>query len=219
MKKLFQHHHIYIYQHHAGITGSQYLIAETDKLTLIDTGLSGSHTSIMHGIERLGFQALDLKTILITHADPDHYGAASEIKNLTNAKIFASRQEAQSMRNGELSRKLKPQGMEVIYTALLPLYKIPPVEVDEIVQPGDELDILDGLKVIDSTGHTPGHISFYAPKYSILFSGDSIKIRGKKLSVYEGGTTWDIKSAKRSFTRQTRYTITLICAGHRTRFL
>jgi len=219
MKEIYRQGHVSIYKHQAGLTGFQYLIVEDHQLILVDTGLPGSHTSILHSIQRLGHQVTDLQTILITHADPDHYGGAHALKEICDAEVCASQKETPYMQIGAMSRILKPQGLEAVYKVLLPLYTIPPVEVDHSFQPEDELNILDGLIVIDSSGHTPGHISFYAPKHGILFSGDSIKIRGKNLSIYKGGTTWDIDAARQSLNRQIKRPIKLICAGHRTRFL
>ena len=219
MKKIFENNHKNIYKIRAGITGLQYLITERNNLTLVDTGLPGSHSTIIQNIKRLGFLPENLSVILITHADFDHYGSAAAIKQLTGAKVYATHIEAQSMIKGQMSRQLNPQGLEKIYNIMLPLYKTSPVEVDWVLENGEELDILDGLSVIDSAGHTPGHISFYSSKYGVLFSGDSIKIRRKVLSVYKGGTTWNIHKARGSLQRQTGLQIKLICAGHRTRFL
>ena len=207
MKIIFRQGQVSIYKHQVGITGFQYLIAENRRLTLIDSGLPGSHSSILRSIQRLGYKPADLQSILITHADPDHYGAAHALKEVCGAEVYASQKEAACMQTGGMSRVMQPQGLEAIYSLLLPLYTIPPVAVDHIVKADDRLDVLGGLTIINSAGHTPGHISFYASVFGILFSGDSIKIRGKKLSIYQGGTTWDIDSARRSLNRQTKHPI------------
>ena len=39
---------------------------------------------------------------------------------------------------------------------------------------GQILPVLGGLRVIETLGHTPGHISLFAPSAGILFCGDSI---------------------------------------------
>ncbi|MHB8933595.1 MAG: MBL fold metallo-hydrolase [Bellilinea sp.] len=46
-------------------------------------------------------------------------------------------------------------------------------------EPDQILPILDGLHVLDTAGHTPGHLSFYQPERRVLFAGDSIVERNK----------------------------------------
>lgn len=57
-------------------------------------------------------------------------------------------------------------------TIVGPLFKAKAAHVDELINDGDVLPILGGLRVIATIGHTPGHISLYAPTHEILFSGD-----------------------------------------------
>jgi sulfur dioxygenase len=53
---------------------------------------------------------------------------------------------------------------------------------------GDEIDIGDiNLKVIYSPGHTDDSYSFYAPKHGMLFSGDTLLIRGTGRTDFQNG--------------------------------
>ena len=70
---------------------------ETNGLTLIDAGLAKSATQlVLRKIAELGRQPNDLKRILITHADADHYGSAAELKAITGARLYASAAEAEA---------------------------------------------------------------------------------------------------------------------------
>src|SRR5215469_18413309 len=51
---------------------NEYLVAEDDGLTLIDTGLSGTHRLILTRARDLG---MPIKRIALTHAHRDHRGS------------------------------------------------------------------------------------------------------------------------------------------------
>jgi len=63
------------------IVANPYLIVDPDGLTLIDAGLPGNHKKILNYISGLGHTPSDLKRIIITHADIDHIGGLSALKN------------------------------------------------------------------------------------------------------------------------------------------
>jgi glyoxylase-like metal-dependent hydrolase (beta-lactamase superfamily II) len=74
--------------------------------------------------------------------------------------------------------------------------------------------VLNGLQVLLTPGHTPGHISFFDPAERILFSGDSIVIDGGTPAPSRGGNTWDIACARASFEQQLALAPVWICGGH-----
>lgn len=210
-----RHIHTHVYRLFAGATGNQYLVIEPDGLTLVDTGLPGSQRLIVRAIKSLGCKAEDLRWILITHADPDHSGAISGLIRISPAQVGASMLEAKAIREGRMTRMLRTKTWEGrLFSFFLPLIRVSPGRVDRILKEGDELPILGGLRVIETSGHTPGHLSYYAEKERILFCGDSMKIRGKQLSAYQGDTTWDIAKARQAFEAQMRLTPQIICGGH-----
>ncbi len=204
-----------VYRLFAGFTANQYLIVEPEGLTLVDTGLPGSEALIFARIKDLGRRPGDLQRILITHADPDHAGAARALKAGSGAMIYAGAVEAQALREGRMTRPIDSRTLEgKFFNLVLPLFPMQPVEVDEIVQPGQVLPVLGGLRVLATPGHTPGHISFYADRSRILFSGDSIQVIGDQLSAYQGDSTWDKPLARRSFEQQMLLDPEIICGGH-----
>lgn len=48
-----------------------------------------------------------------------------------------------------------------------------------LLRDGDLLDILGGLRVVHSPGHTPGSICLYSASRKVLFSGDALVNRGE----------------------------------------
>lgn len=202
--------------HIPGIIANPYLIVDPDGLTLIDAGLRGSDRKILKYIAALGCAPGDLKRILITHSDGDHVGGLAALKVATGARVYASPIEAEATATGRPSRALKRRGIfQALLSALLaPVLKAKPAGVDELLSDGQELPVLGGLRVIDTPGHTPGHISLYAPSARILFAGDSMVSRDGGLRESRGANTWDEATAGESVRAQAGLNPQIVCVGH-----
>ena len=89
------------------------------------------------------------------------------------------------------------------------------VTVDEILSDGDELPVLGGLKVVETPGHTPCHITFYAEDQSLLFAGDAIRTR-KDLVEYNQLTVanWDEGIMHQSVRKLAELQPEIVCSGH-----
>ena len=189
--------------HRIGNFVNQYLLIDGKDLTLIDTGMRANAKTILKTLQQLGFDYSDLKRILITHSDADHYGAAFDIKNATGCEIWSSQIEAEAIKSGVFSRQIEAKGVAKLIMAVLePVIMVSPaVPVDKIVSDGEILPILGGLHVIASPGHTPGHISFYLPAERILIAGDAFTGEKGKPVATTNATTGDpimaIASAKK----------------------
>ena len=71
---------------------------------------------------------------------------------------------ASAIAAGALSRVFKGGAISrALFGITDRLFPIPPVRVDAALADGEALPILGGLRVIATPGHTPGHLSFYAP--------------------------------------------------------
>lgn len=192
-----------------------YLIVEPDGLTLIDTGLAGNFKTVMKYLATLGHKPTALKRIILTHSDGDHVGALAALKAATGARIYASPIEAQAIAAGQPSRELKVRGLPAFLIKLAaPIFKAPPTHVDELINEGDVLPILGGLRVVATIGHTPGHISLYAPVHKILFGGDSMVSEKTGLRVSRGMNTWDELKAKEAVKIQAALGAEIVCVGH-----
>jgi len=194
---------------------NQFILRSGEQSLVIDVGLPGFGQHLLGTIQKTGADPHTLAAILITHADGDHFGALAEIRAVNPAPVYASPQEAEAIQKGVSSRALKPRGFEkFLYSAVSPLYRPSAGVVDHLLEPGQILPFWDGLQVLDTRGHTPQHVSFFAIEHGVLFSGDSIQIAGKKLLPSSGGNTWDEELAKQSFEMQLALHPAVICGGH-----
>jgi glyoxylase-like metal-dependent hydrolase (beta-lactamase superfamily II) len=199
-----------------GVTAHPYLLVDTDGLTLIDTGIPGSTGRILGYIRRVGYSARDLKRILLTHADYDHAGSLAALQRATGARVYASLFEARAVAKGQFPRSLRTESplLRPIFRMAERVGRISPAQVDEYLTDGQVLPVLDALQVVDSRGHTPGHLSFFIPSLGVLFTGDSILSINQHLVGSHGAVTWDQNQADASVRRQLGLTAWVICSGH-----
>jgi glyoxylase-like metal-dependent hydrolase (beta-lactamase superfamily II) len=198
-----------------GAVVNTYLIVDSDGLTLIDTGLARNGKKILKYMAGLGYSPKDLKRIIITHADGDHVGGLAALKAVSGARVYASAIEAEGIAAGRMSRELKLRGLQKwLLAAAAPLFKLKPAAVDEQVTDGQVLPVLGGLRVVATPGHTPGHISLYAPAAGVLFVGDSLVSGADGLRPSPGVSTWDEAKALESVRLQAALGAYIVCPAH-----
>ena len=198
------------------LTANPFLLIDHDGLTLIDTDIPGSAHRILRYIKRLGFALRDLNRILLTHADYDHAGSVAALKKATGARVYASLFEARAVAEGKFPRSLKTNNLLVkpIFALAEHLGRIHPAHVDEHLTEGQVLPVLNGLHVVETNGHTPGHMSFFAPSLGILFTGDSIVSEKNQLVGSHAPVTWDQDKADTAVIKQMALTAKIMCVGH-----
>lgn len=203
-----------------GIRGANvYLLHSAGKLSLIDTGMPGQGAKILTEIRELGYNSSQLKNIILTHAHNDHIGSAKELADITSAQISAHKQESPFIEQ----KNILPvaSGLAGLFKWLekwlLPRFAAP--SVDKELEDGERLDILGGLQVIHTPGHTPGAICLYQPEKKILFCGDTLfnqnPVTGRpRLRLPIKTFTIDRETARKSVEKLTRFPIETIFFGH-----
>jgi glyoxylase-like metal-dependent hydrolase (beta-lactamase superfamily II) len=200
-----------------GVMANSYVLVDADGLTIIDAGLPHSEKKILAYVARLGKSARDVRRIVLTHSDLDHVGGLAALQKATGARTYASKVEAEAIAAGKSSREIKSSGFSIrglIFGLLSPFMKAAPFQVDEIVTDGQVLPALGGLRVIDTAGHTPGHISLFAPAAGLLFCGDSMVTREYGILGSRPGLTWDDAKARESERKQAALGTRIVCSGH-----
>ena len=200
-----------------GVVANAYILVDTDGLTIIDTGLPRSEKKILAYVATLGKSAHDVKRIILTHSDLDHVGGLAALHKLTGARTYASQIEAEAIASGKSSRKIKPSGFSMrrlMFAVLRPFMKATPFKVEEILTDGQVLPALGGLRVVDTSGHTPGHISLFAPVVGILFCGDSMVNDETGIHGSRSGLTWDDAKAREAEKKQAALGAHIVCSGH-----
>lgn len=154
---------------------SSYVIDGDEGVTLIDTLVPKREALIIKSLAEIGRSISDVSAIVLTHSHDDHTGSAAAVKDASGAVVYASAGDAAAVR-GEV-RPPPPPMMDRLpflkpIMRLLPVH--PPVSVEHIIGEGVEGRLPEDLQVIDTPGHTPGHVSFLLDRDGgLLIVGDA----------------------------------------------
>ncbi len=127
---------------------SAILIDAGEGLILIDGGLPQSAKLIVANIRELGFDPLDIRAILVSHAHYDHAGGINALQRLTRANVYAGAAAAETLTSGRLQEG-DPQ-----YVANTDDGSFRPV--GDVVAVGDGEFVSVGEVNVRAV-HTPGH--------------------------------------------------------------
>ena len=134
----------------AGCTA--YLVIGLNRAYMIDTGMG--RPPLMPQIRALTGLAVDL---LLTHAHPDHFGAAGEFD-----RIWLCEDDRETLACSE---------------PLCHRFGVPPLPVQRVrfFRDGESFDAGGiRLEALQLPGHTPGSCVFGVPEWKELFTGDAI---------------------------------------------
>ncbi|BCM91463.1 putative metallo-hydrolase YflN [Abditibacteriota bacterium] len=195
------------------------------EFVLIDTGVRPALTQLKAAAAELGRPPI---AILLTHGHFDHAGCAGELARAWNVPVYAGRLEKPFLTGAAAY----PPGDPTVGGALAQVSRaIPPLKFDisdvlEIYPQDGKLDVLKGWQVIETPGHSPGHISLWHEDDRILLAGDALctadmdSVVGmttlKPTQFARGGTPFvpDWKEMKHSLGKLADLEPATVAAGH-----
>ena len=144
---------------------------------LVDTGLKGSSAKIIAMAEALFGPGTKPSAIVLTHGHADHAGGLPELLRHWNVPVYAHRLEVPYLTG--LSSYPPPDpfvgggliSLASVFFPVKPLnirHKIKTIDTEEGIPE------LPDWKVIETPGHSPGHISLFLPVNSVLLAGDAL---------------------------------------------
>ncbi len=141
--------------------------SESRQAAVIDPG--DDHARILREGEK---RDLRVKKILLTHAHPDHMGAALELRRVTGASLGCHRDEVWVFEQVWRMSGVRDASIDRA--------------IDETYEDGDEIEIGKlKINVIHTPGHSPGGVCYYA--HPCLFTGDTLFQRSVGRTDIPGG--------------------------------
>ncbi len=86
--------------------------------------------------------------------------------------------------------------------------------VAEVLRPVGDGDEVLGLQVIDTPGHTPGHISVFDADSGLLVAGDALNTSDGEVTGANPQFTVDIVEADDSIRKLATYPVETVLVGH-----
>lgn len=171
-----------------------YVVEQARGVALIDTGWATEQAwqHLVDGLRDTGHAIDEVRTVLVTHAHPDHLGLAGRIRERSGAAIAMHPAEAGHLRRGRGRGSDEPDGAlagwleargvpRAVRTELIAQLGsmrgtfLALARPDLLVEDADyPLGRAAAIRAVWTPGHTPGHLCFVDEQLDLLFSGDHV---------------------------------------------
>lgn len=155
-----------------------------------------------------------LRAHALTHVHPDHQGSSHAVCERYGVPLWCGERDVPRMESaGQVGTPAAPRWLNWIEERL---WVGPPHSVDRVLREGDELA---GFAVLDTPGHTPGHLSFWRESDRVLILGDVLNNMNLLTGVPglrepPGFFNFDTAQNRASIRRLAELRPALACFGH-----
>ncbi len=128
---------------------------------LVDAATRHAASRILRQVRGRG-----LTTHVLTHAHPDHQGASHAVCEALGLPLWCGDADAAAVEDGKIMERQPKHPLNVLIGLTFPG---PPHPVARRLHEGDQVA---GFEVLDTPGHSAGHISLWRPGDRTLITGD-----------------------------------------------
>lgn len=190
-------------------------------MVCIDAGIKSDGSDMKYGLEAIGKQVQDIRAILLTHWHNDHAAGAWALQQESGASVYYHQAESPFF-----SGKEAATGVRAWIAGLAPEWgpfilikglvgSALPHGVVATAFVNDGMVVAQDFEVIETPGHTPGHVAYYYRPQEILFAGDALAVIGKELRLMARPVTPDLPQARNSVKKCLNRRLQYVCPGHR----
>ena len=185
---------------------NSYLIEEV----LIDAGIRSSYKIILKAV-----QDKPVSAHALTHAHADHQGSSKAVCDRLQIPLWCSSFEKPQAETGNATNEY-PYQNHFITKFQKKYWAGVGCAVAKVIKEGDEVG---GFKVIETPGHSSGHISFFRERDGVLIVGD-VLVNMNLLTTFAGlhqppGLfTLDKEENRRSILKLAALQPAILCFGH-----
>lgn len=190
-------------------------------VVLVDAGMDSSGADVIGLLTAMGEPVGSVRAVLLTHWHNDHAAGASVIRDQSGCSVYyhagdgpwLSRGAARGGLRGWVARRIPEWGIGVLFIGLLGEAVPKAVAATQFIRDGDM--VAEEFEVIETPGHTAGHVSFYHRRHRALFAGDALAVIGGQVRFMARPVTMDLRAARRSMERCLSLDVAVLCPGHR----
>jgi glyoxylase-like metal-dependent hydrolase (beta-lactamase superfamily II) len=170
-----------------------YVLTAADGLVLVDAGWSipEARTLLVEALASLGRELGDIRRFLVTHVHRDHYTQAIAIRRELGTQVALGAGERESLEITSDPKRMPLQQQlaalramgateladfldRQIAAAERPAHRADWELPDEWLAEGELTAAGRTLRVVDTPGHTRGHVVFHDASNALLFAGDHV---------------------------------------------
>ena len=164
---------------------SAFVLVRAGEAALVDTGNPGSADAIAAVIEGTGLGWSNVGHVIATHKHPDHVGSLEAVLELApDAAIYAGA--------GDVAAINSPRAIQAV---------------------GDGDRVFD-LEIVETPGHTPGHICVLDTAGGVLLAGDALVGQDGGVAGPPSNFTDDVPMADASVRKLATFDFETILFGH-----
>lgn len=177
---------------------------------LIDSGIRSSYKKISSSLKKTKIHAH-----VLTHAHADHQGCSAKICAVFNLPLHCHQNEVERAETGFVTKDY-PSDENLITRFQQKYWAGPGHKVDKTLK---EMDWIGNFRVIETPGHSSGHISLFRENDGVLIVGD-VATNMNLLTTFKGLHlppdlfTSDQSENIRSLNKLASLNPRLICFGH-----
>ncbi len=177
---------------------------------LIDAGIRSSYKIILKAV-----QDTTVSAHALTHAHADHQGSSNRICEALKIPLWCSMLEKPQAETGNATKEY-PFQSHIVTKFQKKYWAGEGCEVAKVIKEGDEVG---GFKVIETPGHSSGHISFFRERDGVLIVGDTL-VNMNLLTTFvglhqpPGLFTLDKEENIRSILKLAALQPAILCFGH-----
>jgi glyoxylase-like metal-dependent hydrolase (beta-lactamase superfamily II) len=175
---------------------------------------------IRYALEKLKESPERIRFCIVTHWHNDHSSGADYIEKFCKRPIYCHPFEGEKLTApvtnsvyNRLSALIPEAGPLILLKGLLKdgpaisLTKTHPVRNGEV--------LAHRFHIIETPGHTPGHIAIWDSQTKILFAGDALAVVRKRLTRMARVVTEDLEAGVQSMLKALSFDTDIVCPGHR----
>ncbi len=177
---------------------------------LVDAGIRSSASKILKLLKNF-----KVSKHVLTHVHPDHQGSSKEICETLNIPFFVPEKEKEMAEN-PVFENYANGFMKWMLDFEINTWAGEGYKVSGTLKEGDTVG---SFRVLETPGHSPGHISLYRESDSVLIASDALvnmnlftTVPGLNLS--PKAFTYNMDLAKNSLLKLHQFNPKIICFGH-----
>ncbi|MFZ8856883.1 MAG: MBL fold metallo-hydrolase [Candidatus Caldarchaeales archaeon] len=161
---------------------ASYLIRGEKGAALIDVGYRSTYRQLLRALDAIGVRAEELMWVVLTHVHLDHCGAVAEVlERYPKAKVLVHRRGQRHLISPE---KLLDSARSIFGDEVLRrmggMGAVPEERVMAAEEEGEVVLSDITLRVFETPGHAPHHISVLIEPYRYVVVGDALASRGPR---------------------------------------